>query len=440
MAVITMKQLLEAGVHFGHHTRRWNPKMKEYIYGERNGVYIIDLQKTAEKVEIAYAALRDIVRNNNKVLYVGTRKQIQDIIKEEAIRSEQYYVDKRWLGGTMTNFKTIRKSIAKLAKIEEMATDGTMDVLPKKEVAQLKKEQVKLENYFSGIKDMQTLPGALFVVDPKTEHNAVLEARKLNIPIFSIVDTNCDPDEVDFVIPANDDGVRAVKLIVGVMTNAIIEGNGGVVEPYVLPEEVREETEEGAQPRQQRRPQGRDYNRDNRGERREYQPRREYTPRPARTFEAPAAPAAAAPVATPVAPVAPVAAPATPATPVAPVAEVKPAEVKPEAVAKPVVEEVKVAAPVVETPAAEKPKRRAPKAAETAAPAETAPVVEAAPVVETPKAEVATEEKPKRRTTKKTENVEVSAPLEATAELPVEDKPKRRTTKKAKEETAEENK
>ena len=247
MSVISMKDLLEAGVHFGHHTRRWNPKMKEYIFGERNGVYIIDLQKTADKIEEAYAALVDIVRNNNKVLFVGTRKQIQDIIREEAIRCEQYYVDKRWLGGTMTNFKTLRKSIAKLHRYEEMAEDGTFEMLPKKEVIAIKKEQARLEGFFGGIKSMTDLPGAVFVVDPKTEHNAVAEARRLHIPVFGLVDTNCDPDDVDYVIPGNDDGVRAVRLIVGIMANAVIEGNGGVVEPYQLPkEETEEEVQEAA--------------------------------------------------------------------------------------------------------------------------------------------------------------------------------------------------
>ena len=241
MSVISMKDLLEAGVHFGHHTRRWNPKMKEYIFGERNGVYIIDLQKTADKIEEAYAALVEIVRNNNKVLFVGTRKQIQDIIREEAIRCEQYYVDKRWLGGTMTNFKTLRKSIAKLHRYEEMAEDGTFEMLPKKEVIAIKKEQARLEGFFGGIKSMTDLPGAVFVVDPKTEHNAVAEARRLHIPVFGLVDTNCDPDDVDYVFPGNDDGVRAVRLIVGIMANAVIEGNGGVVEPYQLPKEETEE-------------------------------------------------------------------------------------------------------------------------------------------------------------------------------------------------------
>ena len=248
MSVITMKDLLEAGVHFGHHTRRWNPKMKEYIFNSRNGVYIIDLQKTADKLEEAYAALVDIVRQNNKVLFVGTRKQIQDIIREEATRCEQYYIDKRWLGGTMTNFKTLRKSIAKLHRYEQMAEDGTFELLPKKEVITIKKEQARLEGFFGGIKDMTGLPGAVFVVDPKTEHNAVAEARKLNIPVFGLVDTNCDPDDVDYVIPGNDDGVRAVRLIVGVMANAVLEGNGQAVEPYVLPEE--EKTAEEAQPKQ----------------------------------------------------------------------------------------------------------------------------------------------------------------------------------------------
>jgi len=241
MSVVTMKDLLEAGVHFGHHTRRWNPKMKEYIFNERNGVYIIDLQKTADKIEEAYAQLVDVVRQGNKVLFVGTRKQIQDIIKEEAIRCEQYYVDKRWLGGTMTNFKTIRKSIAKLHRYEKMEEDGTFEMLPKKEVIAIKKEKEKLEGFFSGIKDMTSLPGALFVVDPKTEHNAVAEARKLHIPVFGLVDTNCDPDDVDYVIPGNDDGVRAVRLICGIMANAVIEGNGGAVEPYQLPKEEVEE-------------------------------------------------------------------------------------------------------------------------------------------------------------------------------------------------------
>lgn len=266
MAVITMKQLLEAGVHFGHHTRRWNPKMKEYIFGARNGVYIIDLQKTAEKIEEAYAALVNVVRNNDKILFVGTRKQIQDIIREEAIRSGSYYVDKRWLGGTMTNFKTIRKSIAKLYHYEEMEKDGTFAVLPKKEVIQINKEKEKLEGFFNGIKEMIDLPGALIVVDPKTEHNAVAEARRLGIPVFGLVDTNCDPDDVDYVIPANDDGVRAVRLIIGVLANAVLEGKGEAVEPYTLPEEEKSQEAEKENKKFQKSP----------------RPRTPRTPRPAK--------------------------------------------------------------------------------------------------------------------------------------------------------------
>jgi len=271
MAVITMKQLLEAGVHFGHHTRRWNPKMKEYIFGERNGVYIIDLQKTADKIEEAYAALAEIVRNNNKVIFIGTRKQIQEVIREEALRCEQYYVDKRWLGGTLTNFKTIRKSIAKLYRYEEMEADGTFEKLPKKEVGSIKKEMAKLNGFFSGIRDMITLPGAMIVVDPKTEHNAVMEARKLNIPVFGLVDTNCDPDDVDYVIPGNDDGVRAVRLIMGVLANAVIEGNGGAVEPYTLPEEEPREEDQRPQQYSSRRPRGR--RTDDRAQRKPSKPR-----------------------------------------------------------------------------------------------------------------------------------------------------------------------
>ena len=278
MAVITMKQLLEAGVHFGHHTRRWNPKMKEYIFGARNGVYIIDLQKTAEKIEEAYAALANIVRTNDKVLFVGTRKQIQEIIKEEAVRSGSYYVDKRWLGGTMTNFATIRKSIAKLYRYEEMEKDGTFEVLPKKEVAQINKEKVKLEGFFNGIKDMIDLPAAMIVVDPKTEHNAVAEAHRLGIPVFGLVDTNCDPDDVDYVIPANDDGVRAVRLIIGVLANAVLEGKGQAVEPYVLPEEEKAPEQEQQQNRRN--------NNRNQKPRPQRAPR---APRPAKTEEAPKA-------------------------------------------------------------------------------------------------------------------------------------------------------
>ena len=242
MAVISKKQLLEAGVHFGHNTRRWNPKMKEYIYEERNGIYIIDLTKTEKLVEEAYQALYTIAQNGGKVLFVGTRKQTQDVIKEEATRANMFYVDQRWLGGTLTNFKTIKKSIAKLFRIEKMAEDGTFDVLPKKEVILLKKEQEKLEKNIGGIKNLTSTPDALVVVDPKTEHNAVLEARKLNIPIFGLVDTNCDPEDVDYVIPAYDDAIRSVKLIVATFANAVVEANGGTpIEVVFTDEPVAEE-------------------------------------------------------------------------------------------------------------------------------------------------------------------------------------------------------
>jgi small subunit ribosomal protein S2 len=242
MAVVSKKLLLEAGVHFGHNTRRWNPKMKEYIYEERNGIYIIDLTKTEQLLDDAYKALFTIAQNGGKVLFVGTRKQTQDVIKEEAIRAGQYYVDQRWLGGTLTNFKTIKKSIAKLYKIEAMEEDGTFDVLPKKEVALLKKDKEKLQKYFSGIKEMKAAPAAMVVVDPKTEHNAIAEARRLNIPVFGLVDTNCDPDDVDYVIPANDDAIRSVKLIVATLANAVVEANGGTpIEIVFTDEPVAEE-------------------------------------------------------------------------------------------------------------------------------------------------------------------------------------------------------
>ncbi len=227
MSVISMKQLLEAGVHFGHQTRRWNPKMAEYIFTERNGIYIIDLQKTVKKVEEAYMFVRDIALNGGDVLFVGTKKQAQDAIKDEALRAEMYYVNVRWLGGMLTNFKTIKKSIARLHNLEKMAADGTFDLLPKKEVASLQKEISDLERNLGGIKNMKGLPAAIFIVDPKKEKNAVAEARKLGIPVIAIVDTNCDPDEVDYVIPGNDDAIRAIKLIASVMTDAIIEGKQG---------------------------------------------------------------------------------------------------------------------------------------------------------------------------------------------------------------------
>ncbi len=227
MAVISMKQLLEAGVHFGHQTRRWNPKMAEYIFTERNGIYIIDLQKTVKKVEDAYLFIRDTAAEGGNILFVGTKKQAQDAIKEEALRSEMYYVNVRWLGGMLTNFKTIKKSIQKLHNLNKMAEDGTFDLLPKKEVASLQKEMADLEKNLGGIKDMKGLPSAIFIVDPKKEKNAVDEARKLGIPIVAIVDTNCDPDEVDYVIPGNDDAIRAIKLIAATLADAIIEGKQG---------------------------------------------------------------------------------------------------------------------------------------------------------------------------------------------------------------------
>ncbi len=227
MAVISMKQLLEAGVHFGHQTRRWNPKMAEYIFTERNGIYIIDLQKTVKKVDDAYFFIREVAMNGQDVLFVGTKKQAQDSIKEEADRSGQFFVNNRWLGGMLTNFKTIRKRIDRLNQLNAMEADGTFEVLPKKEVIKLKKEMEDLEKNLGGIKNMKKIPGAMFVVDPRKERNAILEAKKLGIPVVAIVDTNCDPDEVDFVIPGNDDAIRAVKLIAAKMADAIIEGRQG---------------------------------------------------------------------------------------------------------------------------------------------------------------------------------------------------------------------
>ncbi|KKK39715.1 30S ribosomal protein S2 [Mesobacillus campisalis] len=227
MSVISMKQLLEAGVHFGHQTRRWNPKMKKYIFTERNGIYIIDLQKTVKKVEEAYNWVKELAAEGGTVLFVGTKKQAQDSVKEEAERSGMYYVNQRWLGGTLTNFETIQKRIARLKDIERMSEDGTFEVLPKKEVVQLRKEQERLEKFLGGIKDMKSLPDALFIIDPRKERIAVAEARKLNIPIVGIVDTNCDPDEIDVVIPANDDAIRAVKLLTGKMADAILEAKQG---------------------------------------------------------------------------------------------------------------------------------------------------------------------------------------------------------------------
>ena len=227
MSVISMKQLLEAGVHFGHQTRRWNPKMKEYIFTERNGIYIIDLQKTVKKAEEAYNFVRSVAEAGDSILFVGTKKQAQESIEQEAKRCEMFYVNQRWLGGMLTNFKTIQTRIAKLRKIEKMEADGDFAYLPKKEVIKLKAEQEKLEKNLSGIKDMKKLPGAMFVVDPRKEHIAVMEARALGIPVVAIVDTNCDPDDVDYVIPGNDDAIRAVKLIASKIADAVLEGKQG---------------------------------------------------------------------------------------------------------------------------------------------------------------------------------------------------------------------
>ena len=227
MSVVSMKQLLEAGVHFGHQTRRWNPKMAEYIFTERNGIYIIDLQKTVKKLDEAYMFVRELSANCENVLFVGTKKQAGDSIKEEAERAGAYYVNARWLGGMLTNFKTIRRRIDRLAQLRKMEEDGTFDRLPKKEVVKLELEIEKLEKFLGGIKEMNKLPGALFIVDPRKERIAVAEAHKLGIPIVAIVDTNCDPDEIDYVIPGNDDAIRAVRLIASAMADAIIEGRQG---------------------------------------------------------------------------------------------------------------------------------------------------------------------------------------------------------------------
>jgi small subunit ribosomal protein S2 len=227
MAVISMKQLLEAGVHFGHQTRRWNPKMAPYIFTDRNGIYIIDLQKTVQKVEEAYNFVRETVANGGTVMFVGTKKQAQEAVKEEAERCGMYFVNQRWLGGMMTNFQTIRRRVDRLKELERMEEEGTMANLPKKEVAGLLNEKEKLEKFLGGIKDMKRLPDALFIIDPRKERIAVAEARKLNIPIVAIVDTNCDPDEIDYVIPGNDDAIRAVKLLTNKMAEACLEGKQG---------------------------------------------------------------------------------------------------------------------------------------------------------------------------------------------------------------------
>ena len=246
MAVVSMKQLLEAGVHFGHQTRRWNPKMAPYIYMERNGIYIIDLQKTVKKLEEAYSFVRDTASNGGTLLFVGTKKQAQDAVKEEAERVGMYFVNARWLGGMLTNFKTMRTRIDRLQQLRKMQEDGTFDMLPKKEVIKLTGEIAKLEKYLGGVKEMRRLPSALFVIDPRKERNAIAEARKLHIPIVAIVDTNCDPDAVDYPIPGNDDAIRAIRLISATMANAVQEGRQGAdaEAPEAAPEasaEVKEE-------------------------------------------------------------------------------------------------------------------------------------------------------------------------------------------------------
>jgi len=235
MAVVSMKQLLEAGVHFGHQTRRWNPKMAPYIYMERNGIYIIDLQKTVKKLDTAYNFIREVSENGQSVLFVGTKKQAQDAIREEASRVNMHFVNARWLGGMLTNFKTMRTRVDRLAQLQKMQEDGTFDMLPKKEVIKLTNEINKLEKYLGGVREMRKLPGAIFIVDPRKERSAIAEARKLKIPIVAIVDTNCDPDEIDYIIPGNDDAIRAIKLISQAMASAVLEGRQGDDQPEEAP-------------------------------------------------------------------------------------------------------------------------------------------------------------------------------------------------------------
>ena len=242
MAVVSMSYLLEAGVHFGHQTKRWNPKMKEYIFTSRDDIYIIDLEKTKDCLEKAYAEIKTIADNGGKFLFVGTRKQAAEVCKEEAERSNSYYVTERWLGGTLTNFRTIRRRVKRLEEIEKMEADGIFELLPKKEVIGLKKEYDKLNKVLCGIRNMEKLPQAIIVVDPKKEINAIREARKLNIPVFGVVDTNCDPDDVDYVIPGNDDAVRSIKVMLGVLNNAICEANGLEIADYVTEDEKKEDT------------------------------------------------------------------------------------------------------------------------------------------------------------------------------------------------------
>ena len=297
MSVVSMNYLLEAGVHFGHQTKRWNPKMKEYIFTSRDDIYIIDLQKTAKKIEEAYAALNKIAANGGKVLFVGTKKQAVEATKEEAARSNSFYVTERWLGGTLTNFRTIRKRVKRLEEIERMEKDGTFEVLPKKEVIGLKKEYDKLNKLLCGIRGMYKLPEAMIIVDPSKEDIAIKEARKLNIPVFGIVDTNCDPDMVDYVIPGNDDAIRAVKLILGVLNNAIVEANGGQIVNYVSadekqPSDIMQKALETVKPKQERRRNFNNekkpfkkFNNENRGPRKEFKKDETVKPKEAKTVE-----------------------------------------------------------------------------------------------------------------------------------------------------------
>lgn len=318
MSVVTMRKLLESGSHFGHQTRRWNPKMKPYIYTAKNGVYIIDLAKTIDKIDEAYNAMKAIGEKGGKVLFVGTKKQAQTIVLDEALRSGSFFINQRWLGGTLTNFRTIQKSIRRLIEIEEMEANGSINVYPKKEVAGLRKEATRLENFLGGIKEMKKLPDAVFVVDPTEEHNAVAEARKLKIPVFGFIDTNADPDMVDFGIPANDDAIRSVKLIVGLMADALIEAKGGVLsfayqgqdqdditmsDVIINVDQQNEENErrrrqrmEERRQRDDRRRQGGGYNRERSDrpyqprENRPYQPREAAKPAEVKTEEKAAAP------------------------------------------------------------------------------------------------------------------------------------------------------
>lgn len=313
MSVVSMKKLLEHGTHYGHQTKKWNPKMKPYIYTARNKVYIINLEKTLEKLDDAYAAMRAIAEKNGKVLFVGTKKQAQQIVLDEALRSGAFYINQRWLGGTLTNFRTIQKRIKRLLDIQEMEAAGTLAVYPKKEIAQIKKEEARLENFLGGIKDMKKVPDAVFVVDPTEDYNAVLEAKKLGIPVFAITDTNADPDMIDYGIPANDDAIRSIKIMVSLMADAIVEAKGGIL-TYAHQEQdlekditmsdviinVNQQNEENERRRRQRMEERRQ--RDERSGRRPYDRNREggdrpkrdfkqYTPRPTKKTEATAAPA-----------------------------------------------------------------------------------------------------------------------------------------------------